>query len=62
MAAAAGDDTGMDRRELGDAPKLIPTALGYLLGSEQELVVPGTVSQPGTAGLDMAKHRGCAAS
>ena len=41
MAAAAGDGTGMDRRELGDAPKLINTALGYLLGSEQELVVPG---------------------
>lgn len=62
MAAAVGDDTGMDRRELGGAPKLISTAPGYLLGSEQELVVPGIVSQPGTSGLDMAKRRGCATS
>ena len=41
LAAATGDHKGLDRRELGDASKLIDTALGYLLGSEQSIVVPG---------------------
>ncbi|GAA3002544.1 hypothetical protein GCM10020229_13260 [Kitasatospora albolonga] len=41
IAAASGDDTGLERRELGDAAKLIDTALGYMLGSEQTIVVPG---------------------
>ncbi|MGW2397253.1 hypothetical protein ACWCYY_11940 [Kitasatospora sp. NPDC001664] len=40
IAAASGDDTGLERRELGDAAKLIDTALGYMFGSEQTIVVP----------------------
>jgi len=40
MAAAAGDGRGTDRRELDDDPKLISAALGYLFGSEQQLLVP----------------------
>ncbi|MFE7246035.1 hypothetical protein [Streptomyces sp. NPDC057580] len=41
LAAITGDHKGLERRELGDASKLIDTALGYLLGSEQSIVVPG---------------------
>ncbi|MFF3493713.1 hypothetical protein ACFYWS_20440 [Streptomyces sp. NPDC002795] len=41
LAAVAGDDKAAQRRELGDPAKLIDTALGYLLGSEQSIVVPG---------------------
>lgn len=42
MAAITGDDeTGIERRELGDASKLVDTALGYLLGSEQTITVAG---------------------
>ncbi|GAA3371248.1 hypothetical protein GCM10020367_21140 [Streptomyces sannanensis] len=42
LAAATSSDEGhADRRELGDASKLIDTALGYLLGSEQTITVPG---------------------
>lgn len=41
LAAVSGDIKGLERRELGDASKLIDTALGYLLGSEQSIVVPG---------------------
>jgi hypothetical protein len=41
LAAVSGDVEGLERRELGDASKLIDTALGYLLGSEQAIVVPG---------------------
>ncbi|MEU4897971.1 hypothetical protein AB0B12_14735 [Streptomyces sp. NPDC044780] len=41
LAAAAGDETGIERRELGDAAKLVDTALGYLLGSEQKIAVEG---------------------
>ncbi|MFD3452775.1 hypothetical protein ACFWVC_11370 [Streptomyces sp. NPDC058691] len=40
LAAVAGDDHGLDRRELGDPSKLIDTTLGYLLGAEQTIVVP----------------------
>ncbi|MFF2410490.1 hypothetical protein [Streptomyces sp. NPDC058092] len=40
-AASAGDDTALERRELGDASKLIDTVLGYLLGAEQTIIVPG---------------------
>ncbi|WP_326791574.1 hypothetical protein OHA79_02730 [Streptomyces sp. NBC_00841] len=40
-AASTGDDTALERRELGDASKLIDTALGYLLGAEQTIIVPG---------------------
>lgn len=41
LAAVSGDVKGLERRELGDASKLIDTALGYLLGSEQSIVVAG---------------------
>jgi hypothetical protein len=39
FAAVAGDHHGLERRELGDASKLIDTTLGYLLGAEQTIVV-----------------------
>ncbi|THA38147.1 hypothetical protein [Streptomyces sp. A1547] len=42
VAAITGDDSaGEERRELGDASKLIDTALGYLLGADQTITVPG---------------------
>ena len=41
LAAVSGDHKALERRELGDPGKLIDTALGYLLGSEQSIVVPG---------------------
>ncbi|MER6330136.1 hypothetical protein ABT298_12580 [Streptomyces sp. NPDC001034] len=42
FAAVTGDDeAGIERRELGDASKLVDTALGYLLGSEQVISVAG---------------------
>lgn len=42
VAAVTGDDTaGKERRELGDAGKLVDTALGYLLGAGQTITVPG---------------------
>ncbi|MFE9770671.1 hypothetical protein ACFYOV_03095 [Streptomyces sp. NPDC005931] len=42
VAAITGDDeAGSERRELGDASKLVDTALGYLLGSEQTITVVG---------------------
>ncbi|MGW0764450.1 hypothetical protein [Streptomyces sp. NPDC002676] len=42
VAAITGDDeAGAERRELGDASKLVDTALGYLLGSEQTITVAG---------------------
>ncbi|MFB9466788.1 hypothetical protein [Streptomyces cinereospinus] len=42
VAAITGDDEGgAERRELGDASKLVDTALGYLLGSEQTITVAG---------------------
>ncbi|MFC8671526.1 hypothetical protein ACFUEN_02485 [Streptomyces griseorubiginosus] len=42
FAAVTGDDdAGTERRELGDASKLVDTALGYLLGSEQVISVAG---------------------
>ncbi|MEV7936631.1 hypothetical protein AB0O82_10850 [Kitasatospora sp. NPDC088264] len=41
MAAATGDDDALECRELGDPSKLVETALGYLLGSEQHVVVAG---------------------
>lgn len=39
LAAASGDDGALERRELGDAANLVDTALGYLLGPEQQVVV-----------------------
>ncbi|WP_189747242.1 hypothetical protein [Streptomyces nojiriensis] len=48
VAAITGDDVaGGERRELGDASKLIDTALGYLLGSEQTIIVPGAEQAAG---------------
>ncbi|MGA5637758.1 hypothetical protein ACPCTN_03255 [Streptomyces cinereoruber] len=42
LAELSGDDDrGGERRELGDASKIVDTALGYLLGSEQTISVPG---------------------
>ncbi|MFB7323426.1 hypothetical protein [Streptomyces sp. NPDC056190] len=41
LAAVNGDSHGAERRELGDPSKLIDTTLGYLLGAEQNIVVPG---------------------
>ncbi|MDT3396339.1 hypothetical protein RKE29_06740 [Streptomyces sp. B1866] len=41
LAAAAGAEGAEERRELGDAAKVIDTALGYLLGSEQTITVDG---------------------
>ncbi|MCX5328162.1 hypothetical protein [Streptomyces sp. NBC_00140] len=42
FAAMTGDDeAGVERRELGDASKLVDTALGYLLGSQQVISVAG---------------------
>ncbi|MGW4047786.1 hypothetical protein [Streptomyces sp. NPDC004721] len=41
LASVTGDDHGVERRELGDPSKLIDTTLGYLLGAEQNIVVPG---------------------
>ncbi|MDX3242488.1 hypothetical protein [Streptomyces sp. ME18-1-4] len=42
FAAVTGvDEAGVERRELGDASKLVDTALGYLLGSQQVISVAG---------------------
>jgi hypothetical protein len=41
LAAVTGDHHGVELRELGDPSKLIDTTLGYLLGAEQTIVVPG---------------------
>ncbi|MFI1830736.1 hypothetical protein ACH41E_30505 [Streptomyces sp. NPDC020412] len=41
LAAASGDAAALERRELGDAANLVDTALGYLLGPEQQVMVVG---------------------
>ncbi|MER6086815.1 hypothetical protein [Streptomyces bluensis] len=41
LAAAAGDEAALERRELGDAANLVDTALGYLLGADQQIAVAG---------------------
>ena len=41
LSAAAGDESALERRELGDAANLVDTALGYLLGSDQQIAVAG---------------------
>ncbi|MFD8209659.1 hypothetical protein ACFV2S_25085 [Streptomyces sp. NPDC059695] len=42
LAALSGDDdSGAERRELGDPSKIVDTTLGYLLGSEQTISVAG---------------------
>ena len=50
LAFAAGDENGLDRRELGDPAKLNAAALGYLLGASQQIVVPGAEHDQDTAG------------
>ncbi|MFJ8442763.1 hypothetical protein [Kitasatospora griseola] len=54
-AFAAGDEAGLDRRELGDPAKINASALGYLLGASQQIVVPGAVADGGDAGTADAK-------
>ncbi|NEW77341.1 hypothetical protein [Streptomyces rhizosphaericus] len=49
LAAASGDDAAIERRELGDAAKLVDTTLGYLLGSEQKITVEGAEHAEGEA-------------
>ncbi|NBE53833.1 hypothetical protein [Streptomyces boluensis] len=39
LAAIEGDDLALERRGLGDAANVVDTALGYLLGAEQEITV-----------------------
>ncbi|MFC8447718.1 hypothetical protein [Kitasatospora sp. NPDC057223] len=41
LAFTGGDESGLDRRELGDPAKINAAALGYLLGASQRIVVPG---------------------
>ncbi|MER8002126.1 hypothetical protein [Streptomyces sp. NPDC095613] len=41
LAAMSGDEAALERRELGDAANLVDTALGYLLGSDQQIAVEG---------------------
>ncbi|MFF3337877.1 hypothetical protein [Streptomyces flavidovirens] len=41
LAAVSGDEAALERRELGDAANLVDTALGYLLGSDQQVAVVG---------------------
>ncbi|MET8983177.1 hypothetical protein ABZX85_47155 [Streptomyces sp. NPDC004539] len=41
LAAVSGDENVLDRRELGDAANLVDTALGYLLGTGQQVAVVG---------------------
>jgi hypothetical protein len=54
FAAVTGDHQGMERRELGDPSKLIDTTLGYLLGAEQTIVVPGAEhADQGTPNADV---------
>ncbi|MFJ9617866.1 hypothetical protein [Streptomyces noursei] len=60
---AADDDSASERRELGDAAKVVDTALGYLLGSEQKVTVEGAehaesdVPKPGAAEAAAAQER-----
>ncbi|MBY8884763.1 phage portal protein [Streptomyces sp. PTM05] len=49
ITAASGDAAAAERRELGDAAKLVDTALGYLLGSEQQITVDGAEHADGQA-------------
>ncbi|MFB6930763.1 hypothetical protein ACFCXR_37985, partial [Streptomyces noursei] len=49
LAAASGDESAIERRELGDAGSLVDSALGHLLGSEQKIVVEGAEHAEGEA-------------
>ncbi|MEU5385513.1 hypothetical protein [Kitasatospora cineracea] len=55
LAYVAGDDTGLDRRELGDPAKLNAAALGYLLGASQQIIVPGAEGNQEDASAPGAK-------
>ncbi|MFJ5307447.1 hypothetical protein [Streptomyces sp. NPDC088350] len=63
LSAAGGDAGALERRELGDAANLVDTALGYLLGSEQKVVVEGAehaddeTPTPGVAEAAAAQER-----
>ncbi|GAA2274401.1 hypothetical protein [Kitasatospora sp. NPDC001175] len=60
LASTAGDQTSLERRELGDAAKLIDFALGHLLGSEQSIVVLG--AGPGRPVGVVGEGGGCLAA
>ncbi|MGW3563063.1 hypothetical protein ACWDSL_04020 [Streptomyces sp. NPDC000941] len=63
LAAASGDELALERRELGDAANLVDTALGYLLGSDQQIAVAGAeradeeVPEPGATEAAAAQER-----
>ncbi|MFE5969633.1 hypothetical protein [Streptomyces sp. NPDC056463] len=58
LAALSGDDaSGAERRELGDASKIVDTALGYLLGSEQTISVAGAENSDGEPSPEAAAAR-----
>ncbi|MCP3821610.1 hypothetical protein NLX86_27020 [Streptomyces sp. A3M-1-3] len=53
----------LERRELGDAANLVDTALGYLLGSDQQIAVAGAehadeeAPEPGATEAAAAQER-----
>ncbi|MEU8919458.1 hypothetical protein AB0D10_00805 [Kitasatospora sp. NPDC048545] len=55
LAFVGGDESGLDRRELGDPAKLNAAALGYLLGASQQIVVPGAEANQVGAGTPQAR-------
>jgi hypothetical protein len=63
LSAAAGDEASLERRELGDAANLVDTALGYLLGSDQQISVAGAehadeeAPEPGATEAAAAQER-----
>ncbi|WP_406303747.1 hypothetical protein OHA61_17095 [Streptomyces sp. NBC_00885] len=63
LSAAAGDEAALERRELGDAANLVDTALGYLLGSDQQISVTGAehadeeAPEPGATEAAAAQER-----
>nr|BFD90968.1 hypothetical protein KitaXyl93_23280 [Kitasatospora sp. Xyl93] len=57
LAVAAGDEKGLDRRELGDPAKVVAAALGYLLGPSQSIVVPGAEGDGAGVGPQAAVAR-----
>ncbi|MDX3224541.1 hypothetical protein [Streptomyces sp. ME19-01-6] len=63
LAAVSGDEAALERRELGDAANLVDTALGYLLGSDQQIAVTGAehaddeAPEPGATEAAAAQER-----
>ncbi|MFE0190702.1 hypothetical protein [Streptomyces sp. NPDC058989] len=63
LAAASGDEAALERRELGDAANLVDTALGYVLGSDQQIAVEGAehadeeAPEPGATEAAAAQER-----